>query len=163
MNKDQIMQFADQLRNMSFYNLERSEIECEVNEIVAKLNSLQEKLSVQQVPITERHVGCVVELSAHREHWQKEFLYDVDIDDGFEGSSAYWRYARFSEIYRIPITHRWSGGECPVRQDADVLVEFRSGRIVLKPANFLDWAHYGERDDIIGYTVLDVIGVEDES
>ena len=82
---------------------------------------------------------------------------------GFRGDGEYSQ-ARFPDTYRVPITHRWSGGEQPVVDDTVVLVQFRNNyEPAIRLADLFSWNHYGEDDDIIGFTVLDVIGVEDES
>lgn len=117
-----------------------------------------------QVPVTQRHVGCVVHLNdAPRESiMSTEILSKVKDKFGYEGFRAeYWfGHAFFPDTYHVPITHRWSGGEQPVTDDVLVLVQWSDGDVAVLPAGEVLWRN---AHNILGYTPLDVIGVEDES
>ena len=146
MNKDQIMRAVE---NASDEQLEQIAVIVEA--------------APTQVPVTQRHVGCVVEFSDSSSLWKTDRLIAIDPDDGFENAYGCWKQARFPKTYRVPITHRWSGGEQPVADDAIVLIQKLDGQYRAGNANNFRWNYLNERGDIIGYTVLDVIGVEDES
>lgn len=106
-----------------------------------------------QVPVTERHVGCVVE-----NHERSIVLDVVELTDDDLDSLRYDGF-HFLNPYRVPITHRWSGGEQPVEDHVWVLVQWVDGNVAVLPAGGVIWKN---AHNILGYTPLDVIGVEDE-
>lgn len=115
-----------------------------------------------QVPVTGRHVGCVVRVVTNPGEVDQISGPDLLIDrkdNGYTETISVSGYAlsvSFPEAYRVPITHRWSGGEQPVADGVPVLVQFGDGTFALRQKkNQL-------AGDIVGYTVLDVIGVGDE-
>lgn len=145
MNKDQIMRA---LENASDEQLEQ----------IAAIVGTE---SVQ-VPVTGRHVGCVVVGKNFYKGYQQAVLTAVGGETFWTGIGNFGE-VQFPNPYHVPITHRWSGGQQPVASDVVVLAQFRNNdEPAVRLASLFSWAHYGEDDDIIGYTPLDVIGVEDE-
>ena len=140
MNKDQIMQA----------------VESASPEQLEKIAAIVEAAPIQ-VSVTGRHVGCVVKTDIGL-----NVLLGINalVHDNYELPQGFFSdIANFPNPYRVPITHRWSGGEQPVADDVWVLLEWSDGYFSTGKAAEYNWSASG----IIGYTVLDVIGVEDES
>lgn len=134
MNKDQIMRAVE---NASPEQLEQ---------IAAIVDT-----KPVQVSVTKRHVGCVVE-----NHERSIVLDVVELTDDDLNSLRYAGF-HFLNPYCVPITHRWSGGKQPVEDDAWVLLEWKDRYFSVGRACEYHWNVGG----IIGFTVLDVIGVEE--
>lgn len=49
----------------------------------------------------------------------------------------------------------WSGGECPVDEDVDVVVMQRDGVEAIEAAGILSWDHEGAWYDIIAYRLVE--------
>lgn len=45
----------------------------------------------------------------------------------------------------------WSGGECPVLIENRVLVRYRDGECGEYRAVDVDWAHEGDKNDVVAY------------
>ena len=142
MNKDQIMRA---LENASDEQLEQ---------IAAIINT-----EPVQVPVTGRHVGCVIVGKDLYKGYQQAVLTAVSGEAFWTGIGNFGE-VQFLNPYYVPITHRWSGGVQPVADDALVLVQYYTGEIDTGLASTLPvgW----ESQKIVGFTPLDVIGVEDE-
>jgi len=52
---------------------------------------------------------------------------------------------------RSPIPH--DGGPCPVAEHIEVIVRFRSGRVMSGPAINFRWSHLNDHDDIVAYLI----------
>lgn len=141
MNKDQIMRAVE-------------------NASPEQLGELCKLLDITptQVPVTGRHVGCVVEGKDFYKGYQHAVLNDAVTGEEFWTSIGHFGKVQFPDPYRVPITHRWSGGKQPVADDVLVLIQFETGTVTCGFAEVYPW----ESASIIGFTVLDVIGVEDE-
>lgn len=142
MNKDQIMRAVE---NASPEQLEQ---------IAAIVGT-----GLVQVSVTGRHVGCVV-LSDESADLGDVLLQPEANGMPPLGQAYYLENVHFPNPYRVPITHRWSGGECPVERSQLVLVEYSDGFERIGPGESFPWEDAGI---IVGFTPLDVIGVEDES
>ena len=175
MNKDQIMRAVEnaspeQVKALAWLLGIDNEQPIKVHGLTAEQLSVLKFFFVpeqQQVPVTQRHVGCVVHLNhaSHESIISTEMLTKATDKFGYEGFRAdYWfGHAFFPNPYRVPITHRWSGGQQPVADGVLVLVQFHDRKLGLHEAGKWFWGHTtAANDNIIGYTVLDVIGVEDE-
>ena len=178
MNKDQIMRAVENASDKQIKAL--AWLLGIDNESPIKVHGLtSEQLSVlkfffvppeqQQVPVTQRHVGCVVRVVTNPGEVDQISGPDLLIDrkdNGYTETISVSGYAlslSFPNTYRVPITHRWSGGECPVNDNQLVLFQRRNGIFEVDSADGFVWDHQVFGEDIIGYTPLDVNGVEDES
>ena len=117
-----------------------------------------------QVPVTGRHVGCVANLSDSQFQLDCQQLLSKVQNTGFpfKGYDDYYRHACFPNPYRVPITHRWSGGKQPVADDVLLLVQYLLDGYAIKLSHDVIWEHHDAAIDVVGYTPLDVIGVKDE-
>lgn len=69
-------------------------------------------------------------------------------DAGEGGGEKNGAYVLDADGWRI-----WSGGECPVDEDVDVVVMQRDGVEVTEAAGILSWDHEGAWYDIVAYRV----------
>jgi hypothetical protein len=65
-----------------------------------------------------------------------------------------WRKCRPLQDPNIIQMIPWEGGECPVPEDAKVLILDRSGDMTSVTAGHMRWNHIGSGGDIVKYAVL---------